>query len=388
MQGKEPLEIVGDIYRVAMPGEGWEQALEDLADMAGAGGVSLVLAIPRLHMVSVVSPRSDPEVIDDFCRFWHRKDITRNAMLAAPERQLMSLKDIGRERFLKSEFYNEFWKGSGHTAERLAANLVNREGRFASIGLHARRQDEDISPDMWDAFLAMIPHLQRAVEIRCQLRQAELERQLAQQVAQVEGKGKAALLVGAGGHLLASNAAAEGLFSRGDAIGVRHGLLTCRTPAETERLTRLIENCGADAGMRRRGGSLNLRTESGGTLQIRVLPAPPGSLSPDFGDLLMPGAVALVLIDDPAARMAEALVFLRDRFGLTPAESRVALELLRGDGRNAVAQRLGISPATVRSHMMHLFEKTGMTRQAELVRLLALEGLPLDLPPPSPPHEE
>jgi DNA-binding CsgD family transcriptional regulator len=37
----------------------------------------------------------------------------------------------------------------------------------------------------------------------------------------------------------------------------------------------------------------------------------------------------------------------------------------------AVADELGVSAATVRTHLKNLFEKTGMRRQADLVRLIS-----------------
>jgi len=43
---------------------------------------------------------------------------------------------------------------------------------------------------------------------------------------------------------------------------------------------------------------------------------------------------------------------------------------VKGDGRDASAARLGIATTTVRAHLSHIFEKTGVRRQAELVRLL------------------
>jgi DNA-binding CsgD family transcriptional regulator len=62
---------------------------------------------------------------------------------------------------------------------------------------------------------------------------------------------------------------------------------------------------------------------------------------------------------------------LQDTFGLTPAETDVALEIGKGDGRNAAAARLSVTPGTVRIHLQRVFEKMGVHRQAELVRLLA-----------------
>jgi DNA-binding CsgD family transcriptional regulator len=42
-----------------------------------------------------------------------------------------------------------------------------------------------------------------------------------------------------------------------------------------------------------------------------------------------------------------------------------------GDGIQACADRLGITRATARTHLAHIFRKTGTNRQAELVRLLS-----------------
>jgi DNA-binding CsgD family transcriptional regulator len=81
-------------------------------------------------------------------------------------------------------------------------------------------------------------------------------------------------------------------------------------------------------------------------------------------------AVAIVLVSDPGAEMQARVESLRDRFGFTRAEATFALEIIRGDGRQAAADRLGISAATARSHLSNIFDKTGSRRQAELVRLL------------------
>jgi DNA-binding CsgD family transcriptional regulator len=61
---------------------------------------------------------------------------------------------------------------------------------------------------------------------------------------------------------------------------------------------------------------------------------------------------------------------IRWLYGLTPAEAAVALAVLRGEGVRAIADGLGISVATARTHLHRIFEKTGTERQAELVRLI------------------
>jgi DNA-binding CsgD family transcriptional regulator len=65
---------------------------------------------------------------------------------------------------------------------------------------------------------------------------------------------------------------------------------------------------------------------------------------------------------------------LRARYGLTHAEAALAVEICVGDGLQAAANRRGVSLATARTHLAHIFQKTGVGRQAELVRLIMQAG--------------
>jgi DNA-binding CsgD family transcriptional regulator len=58
-----------------------------------------------------------------------------------------------------------------------------------------------------------------------------------------------------------------------------------------------------------------------------------------------------------------------DRYGLTPAEARVALHIIGGGDIASFAKAAGVSPGTVRSQLKAVFAKVGVSRQAELVRL-------------------
>ena len=59
--------------------------------------------------------------------------------------------------------------------------------------------------------------------------------------------------------------------------------------------------------------------------------------------------------------------FLKDTFGLTPAESRLVLRLVAGDSLRSSAAALGIGYETARTTLKAVFHKTGTCRQAELV---------------------
>jgi len=60
-----------------------------------------------------------------------------------------------------------------------------------------------------------------------------------------------------------------------------------------------------------------------------------------------------------------------DLYELTPAETRVLVAIVEIGGVPRVASFLGISETTVKTHLGHLFRKTGTKRQADLVKLVA-----------------
>jgi len=64
-------------------------------------------------------------------------------------------------------------------------------------------------------------------------------------------------------------------------------------------------------------------------------------------------------------------VAIAQELQLTPAELRVLFSIIEIGGVSEVADVLGISEATVRTHLHRLFEKTCTGRQADLVKLVA-----------------
>jgi DNA-binding NarL/FixJ family response regulator len=56
------------------------------------------------------------------------------------------------------------------------------------------------------------------------------------------------------------------------------------------------------------------------------------------------------------------------RYCLTTSEVRVLEAVLKVNGIRAVAEDLGLSQSTVKTHLHNLFRKTGANRQADLVK--------------------
>jgi DNA-binding CsgD family transcriptional regulator len=77
-----------------------------------------------------------------------------------------------------------------------------------------------------------------------------------------------------------------------------------------------------------------------------------------------------VFIGDPKRRTGDPIGVLREIYGLTPGETRLAQLILSDCSIEQAAHLLGISPSTARSVLKRIFEKTGTNRQSGLVRLL------------------
>jgi DNA-binding CsgD family transcriptional regulator len=73
--------------------------------------------------------------------------------------------------------------------------------------------------------------------------------------------------------------------------------------------------------------------------------------------------------------MNESIDLLRSHLGLTPAEARLALHLVAGETLRSAEVKLSISYETARTHLKNIFNKTGTSRQAELV-IVIVTALP------------
>jgi len=146
------------------------------------------------------------------------------------------------------------------------------------------------------------------------------------------------------------------------------GLLLCN-PTDTLRLHRLISDAVGCANGRAcpPGGNLKLLLH-GQALHIQVIPLArnqpeqPWSLGLSISCV----AVFITIPGNSAIRNQK----LKSLYGLSPAESRLAVLLTEGVDLDTAAQRLSVSIQTVRCQLKAIFAKTNVSRQAELVALL------------------
>src|SRR5262249_30669164 len=78
----------------------------------------------------------------------------------------------------------------------------------------------------------------------------------------------------------------------------------------------------------------------------------------------------LLMLIDPDADRPPAAAVLRQLWGLTPSEARLAVAMSGGRDLQVIADELGIAIGTARIQLKGVFAKTETNRQAQLCALL------------------
>ena len=213
----------------------------------------------------------------------------------------------------------------------------------------------------------VMPHAQRAVKIA---RLFEHHKMVASTLADTLDKLVAAVfLLTQAGDILHANERGASLLAEADVARSANGRLALAdkdaAAALTDALTRAAQG---DAALGAEGRAIAVTTRSDRKFVATVMPL-------DAGRRRVMGspsaAVAAICIKEAEFEAASGAAALASLYGLTRREvSILVASVEQGDAGN-VAAVMGISEATVRTHLKAIFRKTGATRQADLVKLMA-----------------
>ncbi|MFC4350608.1 helix-turn-helix transcriptional regulator [Fodinicurvata halophila] len=377
MRYEMALTLIGQIYDAVLEPTALPDALVDLSKAVGCVQECYFSEAPRHDSFSMVAPRRDPAFVKSFQDYWADRErgweLLRAGLLAAPCAETRDIRQmVAPDDFGCSEFFNTWCRPQGIGQASLVVKFSIQDGSWGICGVHKPSYKDDFDPDEIALFRMVAPHLVRMVSIQDELGSLALEAELA---LTRHNQNKGIILVDAARRVLFANHYAETLFGEGGAFRLESGSLTASDPNAAATLEHLVTSCAEPLpGKLDPGGAVTIAHRAGGMpVTAEVLPF--GTKTARYGCsfLGMIRPVAVLVITDPEQDREHFKENLRQRFDLTPAEATLALEILKGDGRKAAADRLGISPSTVRTHLMRVFAKTGVQRQAELVRLLAAD---------------
>ncbi len=354
--------VVSDIYDAALSPAHWEVALTNLVSRFGRDRWDIAMLLWER-----VSPPAGRFVgwsgVHDMARQGYVHGFAGNnawsvrghdlAVGSVVHSDLLIERDIFRE----SNFYRQFL--SAFELEVGVLALLDRHG--ADHLCLCLPGPDNGAPDLLEAATRMLlPHIQRAVRIGRRLGEAELSAASAK--IALDAAPSAILMCDSDLRLTYANRQGEALLREGH-LTIANGRLVFGDRKQATRLRAL-----ADPGSPHRTAAVTLDKPglaSIAAIAVRVDTGPVAQVNPEFG------APSLMIVAGRNHKASFAHVdHLRDWFGLTPAEARLAATLAEGGSLDDFAATRGITMNAARFLLKGIFAKTETSRQAQLVARL------------------
>lgn len=364
MNGETFSRTIEAIYDAAVSFDRWPAALDQLGIVFGCSGVSLVerdVVTMRGKAVGI-----DPSSLQEYFSIWNDRNIYNmrtpiwQTGAITTDRELLPKPDL-----LHSDYYNGFLRPRDMCS--LLRITLRAEGRSRqTISLMRPRPAEEFQKSDVAIASALLPHLQRAAVIAQRLGESGLMFGAAAELLDDNPTG--VVLLAQTGKIVFANRAVRTMAEFADGFLLHQDRIEALREADDALLQCLISGVTGqgDATSGGRGGPLRLPRTSAKRDYV-VLVAPLCVASEAF-ERSKP--VACILITDPEAAPRRPRSLLRQIYGLTASEARVAERLMFGESPEQAAAALAIKVATARVHLAALFRKTQTHRQADLVRLL------------------
>lgn len=270
--------------------------------------------------------------------------------------------------FAKSEFYNDWLVPQGRSEAAAGMKIVGQRDEAVHVLLHYPLSKSGLYDRAAVKILTNIRgNLERAINLARLLR-SDVEAVVAQ-AALVERSRSAAFIVTGDRRVRDANSLAERLFVSGRGVTVRHG--RCHLADATADARFAAALAMLSQGRPTPVSRIGFRTAAG-AWQVSVAALP--IAQPVGGRLILLPPEQLILVQilelDSKGLNAGDLASLVPAFGLTPSEIAFCRRLLLGESVTDAAEQLGIAQETGRTRLKMIFQKTGTSRQAELMLLL------------------
>jgi DNA-binding CsgD family transcriptional regulator len=359
--------LIGSIYDCALDPSRWERALAGIGGALDSRGVILGLVNLRQNrfLLSKTAGVAPDEMRQLAKHLPEAETILGKAVASLPWRDepAPASRYISAAYWDTSPYHQECFEPTG-TVDTMHFFLMRTPTYHAGLGVRRDAQQGLITDREIALGKLLLPHLRRAVRIAKALDVRTIAG--ARMAEALDTLRCAVVLTNGDGAILHANHVAERMLRDGNGpIEDVRGVLQATAPSAAAELTAALAlAAGNEAAIGKTGLTIRLTGPAAPPMFAHVLPLT-GS---DFRARLQPAAVAAVFIGAPL-RAQEGAEAMAAAFGLTPAETRVLAGLFAGRSLAETAATLGVAGTTAKTHLEHIFLKTGAKRQAELMRL-------------------
>ena len=359
------LWLIRTLYEGCSSPSGWMEFLQGLS-------LSLGSSLTAIHVydfdhrqglvdgATLFDPQFEKAYREYYCRLnpWVQQD----RQLLRADRAVLGSELFPLDELVRTEFYCDFMR-----PQRIhhSIGIVAVEGGTMNHSLTALRSKNHgaFSSEEQRLITLLGPHVHQALRIRERL--GEFDSTIQGVLAALDRMPIGVILLDRSGRPVAISRKAQEIVRQGDGFALgRDGPLASRA-SETRILRGFIASASesASSAAATPGGVMTLSRPSAKS-SYSILIAP---LILRESTAAKPG-LTLLFISDPEDEIKVQPGSLRQLFCLTPAEARLTGLLLAGKTLAEVADLLGVSMNTARTHLKRILSKTGTHRQADLIR--------------------
>ncbi|PNU04448.1 helix-turn-helix transcriptional regulator [Novosphingobium guangzhouense] len=344
---------IEEIYDAAFDRTRFPALIERIGKAVGAQAGFIGWSDPDRQVGFQFQFGNDPVWLDRYVRTYAASDVLLPHLHAIPEGVCRPAWDLLQTPQVRdSSFYREYLAPQG-IIDNLAVNLIKRPGIIASLALLRHAPAERYTEADCTRLAALVPHLRRAIYIQSHLVRAQ--EHAAADRAFAGSTGSSILLLSAEQVLLEASPVLVPLLRLriGELLvdGVLGGAVS-RAITQGEPV------------------AVEVRTGEDNAAACVLLEARRLDIE-RFGDLAEGPAAAFAVhvtrVDLPRAIAFDAIGNL---YGLTATELRVLTDAVDTGDITAIGDRQGMARATARSHLHHIYEKTGTRSFAGLSSLV------------------
>lgn len=363
--------VLADVYDAALDHEIWHLALESACDFVDAGAGFLYLQdLAGLAGDACYAWGDDPDrrlsCFQAYARF-------NPAYAASPELPIGEVR-AGSALLSPAEFrdspFQAGWLAPQAYRDFATVVLERSNVTLTCLTFAAEEGHRCAEPPQMRRIGLLAPHFRRAVAIAEALGARRIQADALTEALDELSAG--VILVSAHGAVVYANASGRALLEGAQLLQSRHDVLR----AVDRKADATLRAALAGAAQAVPGGTsapIRLPADDGDYL-VHVLPLNTGQRRAAG---VRWSAAAAVVVHRAALETGAALNVLKQLHDLTPGETRVLKAAVETAGTREMAEALGVAEATVNTHLRHLFEKTGVRRREELVKLVAAHSGPL-----------
>ena len=360
--------LIGSIYDAVLEPALWTGVVERTGKFVGGVGASIfrqdsVRKTGNSYYHSGIDPRFERLYFEKYIKF----DPLSAAYLTLKVGDVSSSSIIiPPAEFFETRFYREWARPQGLVDNVFA--ILERSPTSIAAFIVFRHERDGLADDDARQLLGLIaPHLRRAVLIGKVIDLRTIE--AATFADTLDGLNAGIFLVDATGRIVHANAAGHGILAVGDILRSFAGRLVAHDQQVDEVLHDAFKATEhGDGAIGTKGIAVPLIARDGERHVAHILPLTSGARR--RAELAI-AATAALFVQKAALEIPSRPEAIAKAYKLTPTELRVLLTLVEVGGGPEVAEALGIADGTVKTHLSHLFQKTGVKHQVDLVRLVA-----------------